>query len=72
MTYRVAADVEGTALAMGRKAFHPHLTCSWTLDPASQRLSCAWAEAAADLDAWPSSAITAAILSAGFALQPRS
>jgi hypothetical protein len=73
MTYRVAAEIEGTALAaIGRKAFHPHLTCSWTLDPASHRLSCAWAAPAAELGAWPSSAITAATLSPGFALQPRS
>jgi hypothetical protein len=43
MTYRVACDIEGTALVgMDRKAFYPHLVCNWTLDPASHRLSCAW------------------------------
>jgi len=40
MTDRVACA--GTGFA-GRKEFHPHLVCSWTLDPACHRLSCAWA-----------------------------
>jgi hypothetical protein len=45
MSFRIASEIEGTVLAgMGRKAFRPHLLCSWTLDPASHRLSCAWAE----------------------------
>jgi hypothetical protein len=57
---------------MGRKAFHPHLTCSWTLDPASHRLSCAWAEPAAEPNAWPSALITTAMSRAELALQPRS
>ena len=26
-----------------RKNAYPHLTCSWSLDPASCRLSCTWA-----------------------------
>jgi hypothetical protein len=41
MTYRVASDPAGTAL--GRTELHPHLVRSWSLDPASHRLSCAWA-----------------------------
>lgn len=48
MTYRVASDPAGTAL--GRTELHPHLVCSWTLDPASHRLSCAWAPPAAGWD----------------------
>jgi hypothetical protein len=27
-----------------RRAFHPHLVCSWNIDPASRRLSCVWTE----------------------------
>jgi hypothetical protein len=50
MTYRVASDIAGTILAMRRKVFHPHLVCRWTLDPASHRLSCAWAAPADGLD----------------------
>jgi hypothetical protein len=51
MTYRVASDITGTVLAgMGRRVFRPHLICSWTLDPASQRLSCAWAAPVEELD----------------------
>jgi hypothetical protein len=73
MTYRVAADIKATALpGINRRALQPHLICSWTLDPASRRLSCAWATPAAELGAGPSSRITAAMLSAGFALQPQS
>jgi hypothetical protein len=45
MTYLVASDPAGTA--RGRTQLHPHLVCSWTLDPASHRLSCAWAPPAA-------------------------
>jgi hypothetical protein len=41
MTHRVASDLAGTVL--DRREFHPHLVCSWTLDPDSHRLSCAWA-----------------------------
>ena len=48
MTHRVASDLAGTVLA--RREFHPHLVCSWTLDPASHRLSCAWAPPAAGWD----------------------
>jgi hypothetical protein len=48
MTYQVASDLAGTVL--GRREFHPHLVCSWTLDPASHRLSCAWAPPAAGWD----------------------
>jgi hypothetical protein len=40
MTDRVTNAGAGFA---GRKEFHPHLVCSWTLDSASHRLSCAWA-----------------------------
>jgi hypothetical protein len=44
MTYRVASDLAGTVLAgTPTKEFTPHLVCSWTLDPASHRLSCVWA-----------------------------
>ena len=52
MTYRIASEIEGDVYAgmradlsrdLSRKVFHPHLVCSWTLDPASHRLSCAWA-----------------------------
>jgi hypothetical protein len=46
MTDRVAHDRAGSGFA-GGKEFHPHLVCSWTLDPASHRLSCAWAPPAA-------------------------
>jgi hypothetical protein len=48
MIYRVASDPAGTAL--GHTELHPHLVCSWTLDPASHRLSCAWAPPAAGWD----------------------
>jgi hypothetical protein len=51
MTYRVASKIEGTVHAnVGGKVLHPHLVCSWTLDPASHRLSCAWAPPAAGSD----------------------
>jgi hypothetical protein len=51
MTDRVASEIEGTVFAnVGRKVFHPHLVCSWTLDPASHRLSCVWAPPAAGSD----------------------
>jgi hypothetical protein len=40
MTIRVVADRAGAA---DRKELQPHLVCSWTLDPAGDRLSCAWA-----------------------------
>jgi hypothetical protein len=51
MTYRVASDIKGTAFAgFGRRVFRPHLVCSWTLDPASRRLSCAWAAPVEELD----------------------
>jgi hypothetical protein len=54
MTFRVASDIKGTALAgMGRRVFRPHLVCSWTLDPASHRLSCAWAAPVERLDVAP-------------------
>jgi hypothetical protein len=44
MTHRVASDLEGTVFAdKAPRAFRPHLLCRWTLDPASHRLSCAWA-----------------------------
>ncbi len=75
MTYRVAADIEGTAFpAMGRKAFQPHLICSWTLDPASHRLACAWAASAAELGArLAPSWIMARQLNGGFtSARPRS
>jgi hypothetical protein len=43
MAYRVASDLKGIIFAGKRpKAFLPHLVCSWKLDPASHRLSCAW------------------------------
>jgi hypothetical protein len=51
MTYRVASDINGTALAgMGARVLRPRLVCSWTLDPASHRLSCAWAAPVEELD----------------------
>jgi hypothetical protein len=44
MTYRVASDIKGAVFAdKAPRAFHPHLLCRWTLDPASHRLSCVWA-----------------------------
>jgi hypothetical protein len=47
MTYRVASDIDGTPfMGMDRKALLPHLVCRWTLDPASRRLACTWAEPA--------------------------
>jgi hypothetical protein len=69
MTYRVVCDLEGTVLADARaKEFLPHLVCSWTLDPASHRLSCAWA---APADSWnidlPSARIATSTLSPGIA-----
>jgi hypothetical protein len=69
MTYRVASQIEGTVFAnVGRKAFHPHLVCSWTLDPASHRLSCVWGPPAAGSDrASLSSRITLMNLASGFA-----
>ena len=48
MTYRVASDLARTVF--GQKELHPRLVCSWTLDPASHRLSCAWAPPAAGWD----------------------
>jgi hypothetical protein len=68
MTYRVASDRAGRVLAGTRaKEFLPHLVCSWTLDPASHRLSCAWA---APADRWDIDLLSARIatsrLSAGF------
>jgi hypothetical protein len=70
MTYRVASDVAGSILADARaKEFLPHLVCSWTLDPASHRLSCAWA---APMDRWDIALLSARIatstLSPGAAL----
>jgi hypothetical protein len=68
MTYRVASDLPRTAFADRRaKEFLPHLVCSWTLDPASHRLSCAWA---APTDGWDItfSRINARSLPAGIAL----
>jgi hypothetical protein len=69
MNYRVAREIEGTVLAgVGRKHFLPHLVCSWALDPASHRLSCAWAPPAAGRDVpFLSPRITAAISSRGIA-----
>jgi hypothetical protein len=66
MTYRVGSEIEGTVFAnVGRKVFHPHLVCSWTLDPASHRLSCVWAPSADGSDvALFSSRITAMTLKA--------
>jgi hypothetical protein len=70
MTYRVISDLEGTALADARATqFLPHLVCSWTLDPASRRLSCAWA---APADGWnialPCAGIATGNLSPGITL----
>jgi hypothetical protein len=69
MTYRVASEIEETVFAnVGRKVFHPHLVCSWTLDPASHRLSCVWAPPAAGSDvAFLSSRIAAPTSISGFA-----
>jgi hypothetical protein len=62
MTYRVVSNLAGTALADPQaKEFLPHLVCSWTLDPASRRLSCAWAP---PVDGW----IATRNLSRGIAL----
>ncbi len=50
MSYRTPADRTGSAYAeLRRTGLRPHLVCSWTLDPVSQRLSCAWA---APSEAW--------------------
>jgi hypothetical protein len=44
MNYRVATNLAGTVRADTReREFLPHLVCSWTIDPTSRRLSCAWA-----------------------------
>jgi hypothetical protein len=44
MTYRPSFEIAAIAFAgVGKKEFLPHLVCSWTLDPASRRLSCGWA-----------------------------
>jgi hypothetical protein len=69
MTYRVASEIAGTVFAnVGRKVFHPHLVCSWTLDPASHRLSCVWAPPAAGSDvAFFSLPIAETTSSTGFA-----
>jgi hypothetical protein len=67
MTYRVVWDRAGAAL--GQKEFLPHLVCSWTLDPASHRLSCAWAPPAERRDiAFLSARITTSNRRPGFAL----
>jgi hypothetical protein len=42
MKYGIASDLGGAAYVDHRSKV-PHLVCSWTLDPASHRLSCAWA-----------------------------
>ena len=46
MNHRFASN-RGAAVAgapmMGREGDYPHLICSWSLDPTSRRLSCAWA-----------------------------
>jgi hypothetical protein len=50
MTYRPSFETAATPLAgIGKREFLPHLVCSWTLDPASRRLSCGWAPPA---DRW--------------------
>jgi hypothetical protein len=69
MTYLVAGEIEGRVLAsVGERHFLPHLVCSWTLDPASRRLSCAWAPPTGRWDV-PSLSprITATILGTGLA-----
>jgi hypothetical protein len=44
MNYRAASTLAGTALADTQaKDVLPHLVCRWSIDPASRRLSCAWA-----------------------------
>jgi hypothetical protein len=51
MTPPIAVDSGLLSEHGPRKAFHPHLVCSWNVDPASRRLSCVWTEltgAAAD------------------------
>jgi hypothetical protein len=73
MNYRVAGEIEGRVLpSFDEKHVLPHLVCSWNLDPASRRLSCAWAAPAArwDMPSLPPR-ITATILSTGFARAPR-
>jgi len=69
MNYRFAREIEGRILAgLGKKQFLPHLVCSWALDPASHRLSCACAPPAAGHDVpFLSPRFTATILSSGFA-----
>jgi hypothetical protein len=57
MNYRVASNFAGTALTgTPAKEFLPHLVCTWTIDPASRRLSCAWAT---PTDHWDIAAMSA-------------
>lgn len=50
MSYRMPDDRAGSAYAeLRRTGLRPHLVCSWTLDPVSRRLACAWV---APSEAW--------------------
>jgi hypothetical protein len=69
MNSRVASNLAGTALALTpAKEILPHLVCSWTVDPASRRLSCAWATPGGHWDiAAMSAQLVASHLSPGIA-----
>jgi hypothetical protein len=69
MNYRFASNLAGTALASpSTRNVLPHLVCSWTIDPASRRLSCVWAVPTVhwDIDAM-SAQLVASHLSPGIA-----
>ena len=69
MNYRFASNLAGTALAgTPARDVLPHLVCSWTIDPASRRLSCVWSVPAAQWDVAAMSAqLLASHLSPGIA-----
>jgi len=57
MNYRVASNLAATFLADPQaKPVLPHLICTWTIDPASRRLSCAWGT---PTDQWEIAAMSA-------------
>jgi hypothetical protein len=60
MNYRFASNFAGTALASPpARDVLPHLVCSWTIDPASRRLSCVWAT---PTDHWNMAAMSAQLV----------
>jgi hypothetical protein len=61
MKYRVASD---RGPYTDRRPKVPHLVCSWSLDPTSHRLSCAWA---APVEGWDTTFARIKVLS----LSPR-